>query len=105
MTRFILVAAVLAVATPGFAEQPRTILEIRQHFAQSETGNDARVFVGGRGITQRAAEIHASEARQQDHVNSALSPTVENLLSNEQRVVNEIAVRIFRQLKDEDRNS
>lgn len=105
MIRFILVAAALAVATPGLVGQPRTLLEVRQHFAQSESGNDKRVFFGGRGITRRAAEIHAAQARQEDHVNGSLAPTVERLLSNANSVVNETAARIFRQLKDEDPTS
>lgn len=105
MNRFILAAAALAIATPVLADQPQSVLEVRQHFAADDGGNEGKVFTGGTGITARSAAIHVANARQQDMVNSALVPTVQGLLSNEGRIVNDRAARIFMQIDAEDPTS
>lgn len=105
MTRFILAAATLAIATPALADQPITALEVRKHFAADDSGNEAVVFEGGSGITSRAAELHAAIALSDDSDNSAVVPTARELLQTEDSIVNERAARIFKQLASEDPTS
>lgn len=105
MTRFMLTAAALAVATPVLADQPVTPLEVRKHFAADDSGNEAVVFEGGTGITPRAAELHAQIARNDDSDNVAVAPTARELLQTEDSIVNERAARIFKQLAAEDPTS
>ena len=105
MNRLILAAAALATATPVLAEPTSTQLLVRQHFAADEGGNDAVIFTGGKGITARSAAIHVMIARNQDMANSALVPTVSELLSDDNTVVNATAARIFKQLASEDPRS
>ncbi len=105
MNRFIIAAAALAIATPVLAEQTSTSLEVRQHFAADEGGNESVIYLGGTGITARSAELHVGIAANQDMVNQATVPTVAELLDPNEGVVNATAARIFRQLESEDPRS
>lgn len=105
MTRIIMTAAAaIALASPVLAG-PSTPLEIRQHLASGESGNQAIVFTGGTGINERAAMIFAQIARQDDMRNMGTLPDASDFLNTENSVVNNEAARIFRRLDAEDEGS
>lgn len=100
MKRIALSAIALSLATPVLADQPKTALDVRRHFAASESGNEARVYVSDYKLTRKAAQLHVDIAQNADM--NGVDLTIEQLLDAEGGIVNERAARIFMQLDSED---
>ncbi|MBV0913266.1 hypothetical protein [Anianabacter salinae] len=98
MKTAIIALAALTFAAPAFAQQIGSGTDAaRQFFAQSETGNESRVFIDGmEGISDTALAQAERELKSQDGYNKGLMPMFNNDLGqyaseDARRILNNIA--------------
>lgn len=101
MKRTLIALAALTVATPAFAQQvSEGTSAARAHFAQSETGNEARVYIDGmEGLSAEAIVQFERELASQDMYNGPASPSFN---TNTDQYANETARRILDEIAMED---